>query len=155
MRNTVVTAFGITVLALALLAFCFSVAGAAPPTNTRGHQGGFLTHILAQLKLTPAEQTAIDSILADQKATFQTLIHKLETDRATLKTDSTLSSYNESAVTTDAAAVGADLGNLIAARLDTEYLIYQALGTDGDTTRQEEFVKLLAVAKHGHHGFGH
>jgi len=155
MRNTVVTAFRITVVALALLVFCFTMAGAAEPMTppTGHHHGGFLSKILAELKLTSAEQTTINGILASQKLVVQPLITKLKTDRATLKTDSTLTTYKETAVSTDAATLGTDLGNLIAARLNTEYLIYQALETD--PAKQALFASLLAVTKHGHGRFGH
>jgi hypothetical protein len=152
MRNTVVTAFRITVVALALLVFCFTMAGAAEPMTppTGHHHGGFLSKILAELKLTSAEQTTINAILASQKLVVQPLITKLKTS---LKTDSTLTTYNETAVSTDAATLGTDLGNLIAARLNTEYLIYQALATD--PAKQALFASLLAVSKHGHGRFGH
>jgi len=153
MRNPVVTIFRIGVVALLLLAF-FSSVGAAAQPDPAGPKGGFLSRILAQLDLTSSEQNSIDTILATQKTIFQGHVTQLKSDRATLKTVSTLSStYSQIAVQAAANAVGTDLANLIATRLQTEDLIYQALVSN--PTQQAEFVKLLAAAKPGHGRFGH
>ncbi len=154
MKNTVVAAFRIAVIALSLLIFGLSVAGAqstTTQTTTMGkHHGGFLNKILAQLNLTSAQQSSIQGILAEQKSTVQPLIAKLKADRAALKTAAAAVPFNESGVTAAAQEVANDMVPLMVARLDTKSQIFAVL----TSAQQAEFEKLMNVAKHSHGGFG-
>jgi Spy/CpxP family protein refolding chaperone len=156
MKNIVVTAFRIGVIALSLLIFFFTAAGAQPATmpttTTGGHyggHGGFLNRILAQLDLTPTQQTTIQGILAAQKSTIQPLISTLKADRAALKTAAAAVPFNEATVIPAAQKVADDMAPLIVARLNTKAQIFAVL----NATQQAEFQKLISFAKQRHGGF--
>jgi Spy/CpxP family protein refolding chaperone len=154
MKNAVVTAFRITVVALSLLIFLFSVAGAqsapAGQAPMGPHHGGFLKKILSQLDLTPDQQTTIQGILDTQKSTIKPLFATLKADRAALKTAAATVPFNEAAVTAAAQQVANDMVPLIVARLNTKAQIFAVL----TPVQQAEFEKLMSVAKHRRGGFG-
>lgn len=153
MKNVVVTTFGIVVIALSFLIFSFSSAGAQPATMTGEHHGGhggFLNKILAQLDLTPTQQTTIQKILATQKTTIQPLFSTLKADRAALKAAAATIPFDPVGVTTAAQKVADDMVPLMVARLNTKSQIFAVL----NSTQQTEFQKLISFAKHRHGGFG-
>ena len=154
MKRTIFTAFRIAVISMSLMAFCSGISGAqsAPPQQAPmgPHHGGFLMKILAQLDLTPSQQTTIQGILETQKSTIKPLFATLKADRAALKAAAATVPFNEAAVTAAAQQVANDRVPLIVARLSTKAQILAVLSQ----AQQAEFEKLMSVAKHRRGGFG-